>query len=238
MKSYLIKIKKKEEIAKDTIFLVLEKPKDFNFKAGQFIIMTLPQLPKDVEGKNFRAFSITSPPYQKEIEIVMRKGISSFKKKIEELKEGDNVEIKGPYGRLFLPDDFSRPVVFLVGGVGIAPIRSMLLEATKEKLPFRFSLFYSNNLPETTAFFEELKNLKNPNYKFIPTFTQLEKLGRDWSGERGFINLEMLKRYLSDIKNNLYYIVGPPPFVKVMKEMLSGAGVKKEQIKTEEFTRL
>jgi len=84
---------------------------------------------------------------------------------------------------------------------------------------------------------ETLKQLENenPNYKFIPSMSEMNKSAQSWNGETGFINREMLARYLTNLQGPIYYIAGPPTMVAAMRQMLSAAGVDEDDIRTEEF---
>ncbi|HWD37875.1 MAG TPA: FAD-dependent oxidoreductase [Fimbriimonas sp.] len=138
---------------------------------------------------------------------------------------------------LTLPHNASRSIVFLAGGIGITPFRSMLVWAAREKLPHRIILFYSNRRPEDAPFLEELQMLErtNPNYKCIATMTAMEKSHRSWHGETRMINQEMLDKYLKDAVSPIYYVAGPPAMVKGLREMLNIAGVDDDDIRAEEF---
>lgn len=236
MKTYRVEIKDKKEIAENTLLFELEKPKDFQFKAGQFLMIILPKLKADVERGNFRPMSIASPPYYQYLDIAIRKGISPFKVGLQNMNPGDEVDIKGPYGVFTLPERAGQTLAFLVGGIGITPVRSMILQAIKDRLDFKLFLFYSNHRPEDAAFLKELSGIKSDNYKFIGTMTNMADSKMVWGGEIGFISLKMLKKYLPDIKEPIYYIVGPPGFVVAMKEILIGAGINKKNIKLEQFS--
>ena len=88
-----------------------------------------------------------------------------------------------------------------------------------------------------TAFLEELKGLelKNPNFKFVGTMTDMAQSGRSWDGETGFLDHEMLSRYLKDAASPIYYIAGPPAMVTALRDMLNHAGVDDDDIRIEEF---
>ena len=90
---------------------------------------------------------------------------------------------------------------------------------------------------EDAPFLDELQKLQqqNPNYTFVGTMTNATSLDFPWSGETGYVNSDMLTKYVSDIKRSLYYIVGPPAMVKGVKAMLDSAGIRKSDVKTEEF---
>ena len=120
------------------------------------------------------------------------------------------VKIEGPSGDLILQNDSTRAAVFLAGGIGITPFRSIVRWATKEKLPQRVFLFYSNRRPEDAPFLAELQSLErdNPKYKLIASMTEMEKSHQPWDGETGFIDQEMLGRQLKGAASPIYYIAG------------------------------
>jgi ferredoxin-NADP reductase len=141
---------------------------------------------------------------------------TAFKRVLKVMPVGAAVQIEGPTGVLTLHSDATRAAVFLCGGIGITPFRSIAFGAAKEHLPHRMFLFYSNRRPEDAAFFAELQTLEkeNPNYKLIASMTEMEKSHRPWHGETGVISKEMLARYLKDATSPIYYIAGPPGIVR------------------------
>jgi ferredoxin-NADP reductase len=137
-----------------------------------------------------------------------------------------------------LHTDASRAAVFLVGGIGITPFRSMILQAAKDKLEHKLYLFYSNRRPEDAAFLDELQEAEkqNPNYKFIGTMTDTRKSKRPWRGETGYITGEMLTKSMRVLNGPIYYTAGPPGMVVAMRQMLITSGIGDDDIRTEEFT--
>jgi Na+-transporting NADH:ubiquinone oxidoreductase subunit NqrF len=71
--------------------------------------------------------------------------------------------------------------------------------------------------------------------KFFGTMTDMARSGRSWGGETGFIDQEMLSRYLKRAASPIYYIAGPPAMVTALREMLNHAGVDDDDIRMEEF---
>jgi ferredoxin-NADP reductase len=126
----------------------------------------------------------------------------------------------------------------LTGGIGITPFRSIALEAAHAGLAHRLRLFYSNRRPEDAAFLDELAELEktNPNYRFIATMTAAATSKRPWTGETGYINPEMLARFIDDLKAPVYYVAGPEGLVSAMRKTLGDAGVTEEDIRAEEFS--
>jgi ferredoxin-NADP reductase len=107
--------------------------------------------------------------------IAMRMRKTSFKNELRAAAIGTKFIVSRPRGSFTLHRDITRPAVFLAGGIGIAPIRSILLQATQERLPHKLYLFYSNREADDAAFLEEFENMtaQNPNFIFIPTVTSI-----------------------------------------------------------------
>jgi len=115
-----VKIIEKKEIAEGTLGLYLEKPAGFSYKAGQYVLLHVPQLAEKGGREATHSMSLASAPFQDHLLIAMRVSPSEFKQTIYNMKVGDELVIDGPIGNFGLNDD-KRPVVFLAGGIGIAP---------------------------------------------------------------------------------------------------------------------
>ena len=126
---------------------------------------------------------------------------TAFKRVLKELPYGTQLKLDAPYGSFTLHMNTGIPAVFLTGGIGITPVRSMLVEVTKEPLSRRILLFYSNHAPEDTAFLEELRTLAagNPQFTFVATMTQMGQSHGEWAGETGYVTRAMLERYIDDL---------------------------------------
>jgi ferredoxin-NADP reductase len=237
MAAYKLKLKNREEVAEGTMAFFLEKPSDFDFKAGQFARLTLIDPPETDSEGNGRIFTIASVPYEEDLMIATRLRDTAFKRVMRTMPLGTEVSFKGPYGALTLHDDVARPAVFLTGGIGITPFRSILLQAAKDNLAHRLFLFYSNRRPEDAAFLSELKGLEteNRNYKFIGSMTAMSQSKQSWQGETGHITRDMIARLIDDLLSPVYYIAGPRAMVAAMRKMLNDAGVGDENIRAEEF---
>jgi ferredoxin-NADP reductase len=213
------------------------KPADFQFKAGQYADLTLINPEEtDAEG-NIRSLSIASAPEEDYLLFATRMRDTAFKRFLGTAPTDAEVNMEGPMGSFTLHNNSSKPAVFLAGGIGITPFSSIVRHAAKARLPHRLYLFYSNRRPEDAAFMEVLSGLEkqNPNYKFIPSMSEMNKSTQPWNGETGFINQEMLARHLGALQGPIYYIAGPPAMVAAMRQMLSSAGVDEDDIRTEEF---
>lgn len=215
-----------------------DRPEGFAFKAGQYMIVTLRNPPEtDAEG-NTRTFTIASAPSDPDLMITTRMRDTAFKRVLRSIALPAEVKIAGPYGGFTLHNDPDRPAIFLAGGIGITPFFSISVQAARDKLPRQLYLFHSNRRPEDAAFLTALLDLagQNSNFHFVPTMTEMEKSKAEWTGERGFINREMLERHLPSLQGPIYYIAGPPAMVKAMREMATAAGVNQADIRTEQFS--
>jgi ferredoxin-NADP reductase len=224
---YSVKLKTRYNVAKDAIAFEFEKPIGFEFIPGQFTRIS--------QGENTKTFSIASAPYEEILLFAMRKGSSDFKKSLANLQTGSKVAISKAMGRFLLHEDETIPAVFLVGGIGITPVRSILRSSSYRELKHKFYLFYSNKKPEGAPFLQEMQKIEGLDYKFIGTITDLENSKQELRGERGYINSAMIKKYIKDVKLPIYYIVGPPTFVRDTIVVLEDLGVDKTKIKQEMF---
>jgi ferredoxin-NADP reductase len=235
--TYVVKLKNRFPVAERTMAFQFEKPENFVFRPGQWIDITLLNPAEtDAEG-NVRGFSIASAPYEDMLMVATRMRDTAFKRELGRVPLNTEVKISGPGGNLTLQNNPARTAVFLAGGIGVTPIRSILFHAAKQRLPHRILFFFSNRRPEDAPFLEELQALQqqNPNYTFIATMTQMATSNREWTGQTGYINKDMLAKYLSAAKSPIYYIVGPPGMVNALHSTVNESGVDDDDIRTEDF---
>lgn len=235
MSMHEVKLKGRVAVAEGTMAFRLSKPEGFEFKAGQAIRLELIDPPAEA-GQGSRTLSLVSAPFEQELAVATRMRDSAFKRALKALPDGASIRIDGPFGDLTL-DDAARPAVFIAGGIGITPFMSMLRHAAEHRSPQPLFLAYSNRRPEDAAFLDELQQLerKNQHFRLMATMTDMGKSAREWSGERNFVDAEMLQRLVGDLAAPVFYVVGPPAMVEAMQWTLDGAGVAKDRIRTEEF---
>ena len=163
---------------------------------------------------------------------------TAFKRNLKSIPLGTELTLDAPWGELTLHEDTTIPAVFLTGGIGITPVRSIVLQATRDKLPQKLVLFYSNHTPEDAAFLDELTAAQkaNPNFTLVATMTKMENTSTPWQGETGVINKAMLLKFIPDLTVPIYYVTGPPKMVAAMQKTLAEAGVKTANVRAEEFS--
>lgn len=223
-------LKEKKEVACNTVSFRFKKPEGFNFIPGQYIQLTVLHSNIDDDKGMTRDFSISSAPFEEDITTTTRIRQSALKKSLKSLNTGDEVEIKGPFGKFLLE---KGPAVFLVAGIGITAFRSILKQLEYENKNQEITLFYANKTKKSTVFFDELLILdaKIPGFTFIPIFTQ----EKEWKGEREYISEHMLKKYLADFKKT-FYLVGNPEFIDSVIKTLESAKIPSERIRLDYFS--
>lgn len=228
-------IKSKEEVAKGTLKVVFEVKEKFTFKAGQYCFITLPQLNYPDERGLKRHFSIVNSPKERGIiTFTTRISESGFKKSLQELPVGTEVQLGPIAGAFVLPEDSQKPLVLIAGGIGITPFISMLRYVSQEKIPYKITLIYSNRDQYSTAYFEEVKNLtaQIPGSKLILTMTD----DPNWNHEKKVVDASFIKDYFPEVNSQYYMVVGPPGMVSAVEQALLEAGVNTDNIKIENFT--
>ena len=147
------------------------------------------------------------------------------------------IVMDAPYGSLTLHNAADTPAVYLTGGIGVTPARSIVLQAGHDKRPQKITLFYSNKTPADAAFLDELTEAQktNPNFKLVATMTHLDGADASWKGQRGLINEEMIQKSVPHLVGPIYYLSGPPAMVEAMRRLLNKAGVDDDNIRSEEF---
>ncbi len=237
MPLFKIKLKSKKEVASGTMAFHFDKPPGFEYKAGQFADYTLIN-PTDTDAEgNVRGFSLASAPFEEDIMFTTRMRDTAFKRDMQKMNIGTEVTFDAPYGSFTLQNNTQIPAVFLSGGIGITPVRSIILQATHDETAHKIFLFYANKTPEDAAYLDELTEAQkaNANYKFIASMTDVEG-SKNWKGETGFFTKEMLQKYIGDLTMPIYYISGPATMVASIRKTLNESSVDDDNIRTEEFS--
>ena len=220
-----------------------------NYTAGQFAFFDIGGVYNDPKGP-IRHFTISSSPTENFIMFSTRMRDSPYKKRLLTLEEGARVKVRGPEGQFVLHQDYSKPAVFLSGGIGVTPFRSMLKYATDKQLPLKIVMFDSNRNRDNILFKREFDDWAsiNQNLKIIYTISEdqdrhgqqeLSSTANDWKGEHGRIDNAMILKYLDTnmLNNSIFYICGPPSMLKAMQSLLQdNLEIPRERIRVEEFT--
>jgi ferredoxin-NADP reductase len=162
---------------------------------------------------------------------------TALKRSLAQVPLGTPVELLGPSGSFTLHADAAVPAVFIAGGIGITPFRSMMHDAAARQLPHQITLIYSNRNLEGAAFHEEFRQMAaaHKNFKYVPTLTQAGKSPRPWDGERRYVNAGFLRDHIGDLTTPIFYVAGPPGLVNAITKAVLEAGAESGHVKSEEF---
>jgi len=217
-----------KKLTSDVIFLSLSTPKDFSFKAGQFVTV------KIEKGEEFRlkSYSLLSPPSQKgKIDMCIKIVDGGFASEVlKKAKKGDSFQVKGPLGHfVFEEDDENKETWLIGGGTGVAPLYCMLKEHLADVKNKKFVLIFSVREKKDLFLHEELEELakKHKHFTYIPTLTR-EK----WSGAIGRVQ----EHLPADTENKTFYICGLKELVLETKEVLLKKGAILKHVKSERYS--
>jgi ferredoxin-NADP reductase len=238
MSAYKVKLLSKQEVATGTIEFRFSKPEGFSYKPGQSVDLFLINPPEtDAEG-NKRAYSLSSSPFEEFLSITTRIRDTAFKRVLNALEMGAELDMDGPFGDMTLVSDATKPIIIFAGGIGITPFYSMVKQMAKDGLTHNIYLFYSNRTPQDGAYIKELSQiaLEHTNLTFVPTITENTVPETEWADSRGYITKELVNQFITQTNDAWGYMAGPPAFTAAMRDIFHNLGVVDDYIKSEEFT--
>lgn len=233
---FIVPLIEKREIAKNIYEFAFEKPKELRFKAGQYLEWTLPQLKTDGRG-NRRFFTIASSPTEDKLKLGVRycEKPSSFKKELFNYEANRKITADQLTGDFTLPNEKSKKLVFIAGGIGVTPFRSIIKYLMDKGERRDIVLLYSNSRAEEIAYMELLDEARKVGVVTSYFLTDEENVPQDWKGGKGRLNEESLKKYVSDFKARTFYLSGPIAMVNGYKKLLTDLGVSSKNIVTDYF---
>ncbi len=232
----VLKLKEKIQIAKDTFDFVFPLNKRLSFIPGQYMEWTIEQNKTDSRG-NRRYFTLASSPTEDNIRIGVKfeQPGSSFKKTMLEMDGHDQIVVSQLAGDFTLPKDQGK-YVFIAGGIGITPYRSMIKYLIDTRQKKDIILLYTNRKKEEIVYkdiFDQVQ--KELGIKVIYALTDLESIPADWQGRKGRIDRNLIEEEIPDYKERIFYISGSLGLITGFKQTLKNMGVAEGQIKTDFF---
>jgi propane monooxygenase reductase component len=231
-----VEVESNENVTHDIRHLVvrLVEPTTLKFFPGQYVDFTIPGT--DLS----RSFSManTSALESGRLEFVIKiypDGVFSHFLDTE-VTVGDQLEINGPFGMFTLRDAPDKPLVFLGGGAGMAPILCLLRTMAERGIDRPATYYYGARRRRDLCFEKELAALTDsmPNFRFVPALSEPAD-DEDWDGEVGLIT-DVVRRLETKIGAADAYVCGPPPMVEAALELLPGLGVNEKRIFYDKFT--
>ncbi len=225
-------VEKITELNPTTKMFLLRLPPDvlLPFKAGQFVMVHVPK-----DGKlSSKAYSITSSPSEKGyIEICLNRVPGGyFSNFLCDLKGGEILPVRGPYGKFLLNEAPAGDQIFVATGTGVAPIRSMIKWLFEKGTTLPVWLILGVRFEKPILYEEEFREMatQHANFRFLPTVSR----PKDWTGEAGRVQ-DTIKKYISGPDRKDAYLCGLPQMVDDTRALLFQMGFKLEQIHTEKY---
>jgi glycine betaine catabolism B len=218
----------------DTITSFSFKPDTpFDYTAGQFIELTLTGH-EEHGAPAKRWFTLSSSPHEELLTITTRIGKAAhtpFKRALETILPGNEVDISEPLGDFVLPKLHQTPLVFIAGGIGITPFHSILSWMIDAKETRDIHLIYAVKT-EDDIIFQDTFDAANQHATIV-----VENPSAAWGGQRGQLTAEMILDLEDGARpaDTLYYLSGPEPFVQALEKDLLEAGVSNQHIVVDEF---
>jgi CDP-4-dehydro-6-deoxyglucose reductase len=225
------RVAKVEQLAHDVIQLFLKLPEGqrLQFRAGQYLEFLLS------DGRR-RAFSIANAPHDDElIELHIRHvdGGKFTDWVFNKLKERSILRIQAPLGSFVLDTESPRPMLFLAGGTGFAPVKGQIEHALHLGIERPMALYwgvrakrdlYMPELPEGWA-------AEHADFRFVPVLSEPDA---DWEGRTGWVHEALLADY-PDLSGYDIYMAGPPPMIFAARDAFRAAGALDEHMFSDAF---
>jgi glycine betaine catabolism B len=211
---------KKIQEAENIYSFLFKSENKLKWKAGQYIFLKIPHKNPDDRGEE-RHFTISSAPFEENIMITTKfdfKGGSSFKKALLQLNEGGSIEMYNLEGDFIIRDSRSK-YVFIAGGIGITPYRSIMMDLVNRGKKADIILLYFCKTSEI-IFKDIFDKIERRNSKIkIHYITEPQR-----------VNEDIIKSRVQDFNERILYASGPYLMVKAVEDVLSNLNVKEKNI--------
>ena len=236
----VLKLKAKIQIAPDIYEFIFSPSRKLSYAPGQYMEWTLGHEDPDSRG-NRRYFTLASSPTESDLRLGVKfyQNSSSYKKAM--LSMGNEHEIVAAQlaGDFVLPKDPKQKCVFIAGGIGVTPYRSMVqyLLDTRQKRPITH--FYAIRKPDEIVYRDVFDRAeKELGIKTIYTLTDQQTIPSGWGGRVGRVSPQWIKKLVPGYQQALYYLSGPIGMIASFQDMLHQLGIDDAQIRIDYFAGL
>ncbi|HNV69708.1 MAG TPA: FAD-binding oxidoreductase [Candidatus Ozemobacteraceae bacterium] len=236
IKEYQVELAQVEvmtDLIKKLTFRLLE-PKQITFKPGQYV-QACREMPDDEP--LYRGYSMANSPLRPdviELNVRLVEG-GMMSPYLHSLKVGDQLRMSGPYGDFFLQEKTDRSVVCVAGGVGLAPMKSIIRYITEKRIQRKVYLFYGARTLPLLYDHQDFVDLAkaNPNFIYVPALSD-DNVGADWQGHRGFITT-VFSKVFPEGEPAEAYLCGPPVMIDALLPLLKQKGIQSQDIYYDKF---
>jgi CDP-4-dehydro-6-deoxyglucose reductase len=220
-----------DHLTHDVVRLLLKLPDNqrLQFRAGQYLDFLL------ADGRR-RAFSIANAPHDDEfIELHIRHvdGGEFTDWVFSQMKERTILRIQAPLGTFTLDEGSTRPMIFMGGGTGFAPLKGQIEQAFEAGIDRPMALYWGVRA-ERDLYMPELPQRwadEHPNFSFVPVLSEPDA---GWQGRSGWVHEAVLED-IPDLSGHDLYMAGPPPMVDAAREAFRAAGMPDAQMHYDSF---
>ncbi|MBU1105111.1 MAG: 2Fe-2S iron-sulfur cluster binding domain-containing protein [Candidatus Riflebacteria bacterium] len=218
-----------------TLQFNIEDDGELDFKPGQYIQIFY-QMPWE---RVLRAYSISSSASTKksfslDIQRISGGLVSNY---LHQLQPGDQIEVSGPFGEMYLTDEQANcPIILVAGGVGLAPLRAILEKLRELNFPQPVWLFHGARSRKNLyceKYFHELAQ-RYASFKYLPALSN-PMLEEGWVGSRGLIHELLEQQTLTGVSEAVAFVCGPSPMMQAVTKVLVAKGLASDRILTDPF---
>ncbi len=236
----ILRLKRKIKLAPGIIDFVFKPSQKLAFLPGQYMEFTLAHPRSDSRG-NRRYFTLASSPTEGDMHLGVRfyEQGSSFKKAM--YKMDGSVKMIGAQtaGDFTLPPNPEQKLVFIAGGIGITPFRSMLKYLLDTQQRRDIILFYANKRVDEVVYRDVLSAAYTKlGVRTFYTLTETTAVPQNWPGLVGRINEQIIMKAVPEYQERVFYLSGPPDMVRAQEQILKNMKVKNDHIKKDFFPGL
>jgi ferredoxin-NADP reductase/Na+-translocating ferredoxin:NAD+ oxidoreductase RnfD subunit len=232
---YMLTLARIERAANDVYDFVFTPDRAFSFRPGQYVEWTLAHRYPDDRG-NRRYFTIASSPTEAEVRLGVKfyNPSSTFKHGLASMKVGGTISASHLSGGFVLPRNKKKKLVFIAGGIGITPFRSMLRYLLDIKEVRSIVVLYANKALADVAYKDVLDRARvELGIKTIYALSEEKNVSPGMIS--GLIDATVIARAIPDYRERIFYISGPHAMVEAFKKTLSAMGVSRFKIKSDFF---
>jgi ferredoxin-NADP reductase/Na+-translocating ferredoxin:NAD+ oxidoreductase RnfD subunit len=233
----ILSLQQRIQLSPDTYDFVFTPSKRLNYLPGQYMEWTIAHQHSDSRGFR-RYFTLASSPTEQEIRIGVKfyPSSSTYKKELLNLTADHPVIASQLAGDFVLPNNLSKKLVFIAGGIGITPYRSMIKYLIDNHQGRDIVVMYSNKLRSEIVYVDVLEQARQLlGIRTYYTLTDEKSIPDGWSGQRGRISATMIEQCIPDYNERLFYISGPAALVDASNNLLRSMGISSSQIKRDFF---
>lgn len=232
----ILTLREKIQLAPNIYEFAFSHPNKFAFIPGQYLEWTLPHPKSDSRGVR-RYFTISSSPNEDNIKLgvkIMPDKVSTFKKALLNLKLGEKMSADQLAGDFTIPKNSNDKLIFIAGGIGVTPFRSIIKTIIETGIQKDIILFYSAADPGEFVYKDIFKQAGGFGVKTVYVLGGKVPV-KSWTGETGFLTEDMVKKYAPDFKERKIYLSGPVAMVNNYKNLFRGMGVSNASMHTDYF---